>query len=182
MGLRNGISIGRRKKHIRIGNKFDCVEGVSLGKWSKNWSCYRRYTQQTNKQTNKHTHTHINQHTLAGLLVHLQRQYKPTGLPARSQDSTGLPVHLQGCALTQHEPQIKMPPTTSLPHPWFEAHGGGCLYAHLIGPEQGQMSSNFFKISSKILPSKINCVLKKWFLNFDEMKYIQKILHITVVV
>jgi len=29
MGLRNGISIGIRKKHIRIGNKFDCVEGVT---------------------------------------------------------------------------------------------------------------------------------------------------------
>jgi len=28
MGLWNGISIGIRKKHIRIGNKFDCVEGV----------------------------------------------------------------------------------------------------------------------------------------------------------
>ena len=28
MGLRNGISLGKRKKHIRIGNKFDCVEGV----------------------------------------------------------------------------------------------------------------------------------------------------------
>jgi len=30
MGLRNGISLGIRKKHIRIGNKFDCVEGVIL--------------------------------------------------------------------------------------------------------------------------------------------------------
>ena len=29
MGLRNGILIRIRKKHIRIGNKFDCVEGVS---------------------------------------------------------------------------------------------------------------------------------------------------------
>jgi len=29
MGLRNGISLGTRKKHIRIGNKFDCVEGVT---------------------------------------------------------------------------------------------------------------------------------------------------------
>ena len=29
MGLRTGISIGIRKKHIRIGNKFDCVEGVT---------------------------------------------------------------------------------------------------------------------------------------------------------
>ena len=28
MVLRNGISLGIRKKHIRIGNKFDCVEGV----------------------------------------------------------------------------------------------------------------------------------------------------------
>jgi len=28
MGLRNGILIRKRKKHIRIGNKFDCVEGV----------------------------------------------------------------------------------------------------------------------------------------------------------
>jgi hypothetical protein len=28
MGLRNGISLGIRKKHIRFGNKFDCVEGV----------------------------------------------------------------------------------------------------------------------------------------------------------
>jgi len=28
MGLRNGILIRIRKKHIRIGNKFDCVEGV----------------------------------------------------------------------------------------------------------------------------------------------------------
>ena len=31
MGLRNGILIRIRKKHIRIGNKFDCVEGVSRG-------------------------------------------------------------------------------------------------------------------------------------------------------
>jgi len=32
MGLRNGpeISLGIRKKHIRIGNKFGCVEGVTL--------------------------------------------------------------------------------------------------------------------------------------------------------
>jgi len=29
MGLRNGILIRIRKKHIRIGNKFDCVEGVT---------------------------------------------------------------------------------------------------------------------------------------------------------
>jgi len=29
MGLRNGSSLGIRKKHIRIGNKFDCVEGVT---------------------------------------------------------------------------------------------------------------------------------------------------------
>ena len=29
MGLRNRISLGMRKKHIRIGNKFDCVEGVT---------------------------------------------------------------------------------------------------------------------------------------------------------
>jgi len=28
MVLRNGISLGIRKKHIRIGYKFDCVEGV----------------------------------------------------------------------------------------------------------------------------------------------------------
>jgi len=28
MGLRNGISLGIRKKHIRIGNKFDSVEWV----------------------------------------------------------------------------------------------------------------------------------------------------------
>ena len=32
MGLRNGILIRIRKKHIRIGNKFDCVEGV-IFKW-----------------------------------------------------------------------------------------------------------------------------------------------------
>jgi len=31
MGLRNGILIRIRKKHIRIGNKFDCVEGVTKG-------------------------------------------------------------------------------------------------------------------------------------------------------
>jgi len=30
MGLRNGILIRIRKKHIRIGNKFDCVEGVII--------------------------------------------------------------------------------------------------------------------------------------------------------
>ena len=29
MGLRNGILIRIRKKHIRIRNKFDCVEGVT---------------------------------------------------------------------------------------------------------------------------------------------------------
>ena len=28
MDLRNGISIGIRKKHVKIGNKFDCVKGV----------------------------------------------------------------------------------------------------------------------------------------------------------
>jgi len=32
MGLRNGILIRIRKKHIRIGNKFDCVEGVIRSK------------------------------------------------------------------------------------------------------------------------------------------------------
>jgi len=30
MVLRNEFSLGIRKKHIRIGNKLDCVEGVSL--------------------------------------------------------------------------------------------------------------------------------------------------------
>jgi len=30
MVLRNGISLGIRKKHIRIGKKFDCVEGVTF--------------------------------------------------------------------------------------------------------------------------------------------------------
>ena len=30
MGLRNGILIRIRKKHIRIGNKFDFVEGVMV--------------------------------------------------------------------------------------------------------------------------------------------------------
>ena len=38
MGLRNGILIRIRKKHIRIGNKFDCVEGVSVG---NSWSVFR---------------------------------------------------------------------------------------------------------------------------------------------
>jgi hypothetical protein len=33
MGLRSGILIRIRKKHIRIGNKFDCVEGVKSGNW-----------------------------------------------------------------------------------------------------------------------------------------------------
>jgi len=28
MALRNGISLGRRKKHIRIGDKYHWVEGV----------------------------------------------------------------------------------------------------------------------------------------------------------
>ena len=28
MGLQNGISLGIRTKHIRIGNTSDCVEGV----------------------------------------------------------------------------------------------------------------------------------------------------------
>jgi len=33
----NGILIRIRKKHIRIGNKFDCVEGVSReGRWEQN--------------------------------------------------------------------------------------------------------------------------------------------------
>jgi len=36
MVLHNGISVGIRKKHIRIGNKFDCVEGVN-GE-NENWS------------------------------------------------------------------------------------------------------------------------------------------------
>jgi len=31
MGLQNGISLENRTKHIRLGNKFDCVEGVTLG-------------------------------------------------------------------------------------------------------------------------------------------------------
>ena len=40
MGLRNEFSLGIRKKHIRIGNKFDCVEGVrsNLSKRSKKHS------------------------------------------------------------------------------------------------------------------------------------------------
>jgi len=29
MGLRNGISLGIRKKHIRIGDELDCVEVVT---------------------------------------------------------------------------------------------------------------------------------------------------------
>jgi len=34
LGLRNGIFLGIRKKHIRIGNIFDCVEGVGAeGLW-----------------------------------------------------------------------------------------------------------------------------------------------------
>jgi len=35
MGLRNGISIEIRKKHIRIGNKFDCVEGATVALTTK---------------------------------------------------------------------------------------------------------------------------------------------------
>jgi len=31
MGLRNGIPLKIRKKHIRIGNKFDGVEGIRDG-------------------------------------------------------------------------------------------------------------------------------------------------------
>ena len=38
MGLRNGISLEIRKKHIRIGNKFDCVEGTILRTFSRNSS------------------------------------------------------------------------------------------------------------------------------------------------
>ena len=34
MGLRDGILI-RKKKHIRIGYKFDCVEGVTLSTATK---------------------------------------------------------------------------------------------------------------------------------------------------
>jgi len=51
------------------------------------------------------THTHIHQLNPAGLLVHLQRQYNPSGLPVRSQgctyNPTGLPVRSQGCTLRQ---------------------------------------------------------------------------------
>jgi len=31
MVLRNGISLGIRKNHVKVGNKFDCVERVSVG-------------------------------------------------------------------------------------------------------------------------------------------------------
>jgi len=42
MGLRNGISIGIRKKHIRIGNKFDCVEGVRPLSFNDSWKSENR--------------------------------------------------------------------------------------------------------------------------------------------
>ena len=66
MGLRSGISLGSRKKHIRIGYKFDWVEGVSWGPQQSNISRQQITTQcfsvrvlfnQTNKQTNKHFQT-----------------------------------------------------------------------------------------------------------------------------
>jgi len=51
------------------------------------------------------THTHIHEFNPTGLLVHLRRQYNPSGLPVRSQgctyDPTGLPVRSQGCTLRQ---------------------------------------------------------------------------------
>jgi len=80
----------------------------------------------TNPQTSPPTsliHTHIRRRNLAGLLVHLQRQYNPTGLPVRSQgctynptgppvrsqgctyNPTGLPVRSQGCTLAQNPNQ-----------------------------------------------------------------------------
>ena len=57
----------------------------------------------------------------ARLLVHLQRQYNPSGLPVRSQgctyNPTGLPVHSQGTP--SDKPQINIPPLTFPPHPGF---------------------------------------------------------------
>jgi len=45
MGLRNGILIRIRKKHIRIGNKFDCVEGVNCPAAARNFGVvYRSQT------------------------------------------------------------------------------------------------------------------------------------------
>jgi len=49
-----------------------------------------------------HTHTHIHQRNPAGLLVHLPRQYNPTGLPVRSQALSGTHPHSHWapCAFT----------------------------------------------------------------------------------
>jgi len=57
-----------------------------------------------------HTHTYINS---IPLLVHLQRQYNPSGHPVRSQgctyNPTGLPVRSQGCTLRQTPNQTSLP-------------------------------------------------------------------------
>ena len=65
-------------------------------------------------------HTHLHHHNPTGLLVYLQRQYNPTGLPVRSQgctyNPTGLPVRSQGCTLTatanQDAPLNPSPPSS----------------------------------------------------------------------
>jgi len=73
------------------------------------------------------THTHIHQLNPARLLVHLQRQYNPSGLPVRSQgytsNPTGLPVRSQGCTLR------KTPNQTSPPN--LSPHIGFCVLCYI---------------------------------------------------
>ena len=96
----------------------------------------------------------LNLHQLnpAGLLVHLQRQYNPSGLPVRSQgctyNPTGLPVRPQGTP--SDKPPIKTPPSTFPPHPglyvlcyisYKRQHGSVCVLARC-----GVQSSRIFVV------------------------------------
>jgi len=96
---------------------------------------YRR----TNPQPSPPTfliHTHIHQRNPAGLLVHLQRQYNPTGLPVRSHgctcNNTGLPAHSQGCTLTQNPNQdalFHLSPLFLFYISYKRQHGSACVLA-----------------------------------------------------
>ena len=114
------------------------------------------------------THTHIHQLNLARLLVHLQRQYNPTGLPVCSQALSGIHpqsywsactftgMHLQShwapCAFTRihpnTNPQSRCPPQAFSPIPgsmflnyisYKRQHGPACVLARC-----GVQSSGIF--------------------------------------
>jgi len=93
-----------------------------------------------------HTYTNI-PHNPSGLLVHLQRQYNPTGPPALSQEciynptSLGHPACSQGC---NHNPTGL--PRCALTGTHLHSHGAPCVFTQIHPHSKTQHKSLFLNL------------------------------------